>query len=224
MKIEVFRKKLEESKKIESQDINYVLSWLDKARKKISFSSQMIPLNEMINWKVSSQLIAHISGGFFSINAVRTEAGSLREVSSWDQPIFNQKEGGILAILCRIKNSEVQFLIQAKAEPGNINILQLSPTVQATYSNLNRLHNGKPTKYVEYILSKKNEVIYSAKHNEEGGRFWRKSNENRLVLSLEDDLTIDKNFYIWLNLSQLKKLALMDNILSPFVKTIISPL
>ena len=60
---------------------------------------------------------------------------------NWDQPIIIQNEKGILGILKdSVKN---KYLLQAKVEPGNKNRLQLSPTVQATKSNYQRVHGGK---------------------------------------------------------------------------------
>jgi hypothetical protein len=68
-------------------------------------------------------------------------------------------------------------------------------------------------------------IVYQSEHNEEGGRFWRKSNANILAF-LDDESVIvtDMAMYCWASLSQIKELALTDNVVSPFVKTIISPL
>jgi len=35
------------------------------------------------------------------------------------------------------------YLVQAKAEPGNYGLVSLSPSVQATFSNLERAHGGR---------------------------------------------------------------------------------
>ena len=68
-------------------------------------------------------------------------------------------------------------------------------------------------------------IVYRAEHNEEGGRFWRKSNEN-LIAFLDDERVIetDMTMFCWASLGQIKELALIDNVLSPFVKTILLPL
>ena len=68
-------------------------------------------------------------------------------------------------------------------------------------------------------------IVYRANHNEEGGRFWQKSNEN-VVAFLDDERVIETNMkmFYWASLSQIKELALMDNVLNPFVKTILMPL
>jgi len=68
-------------------------------------------------------------------------------------------------------------------------------------------------------------VIYRSKHNEEGSRFWQKSNEN-MVLSVEDAsrLVINEQVYRWASLSQIKQMILLDNIVGPYVRTVIAPL
>ena len=67
--------------------------------------------------------------------------------------------------------------------------------------------------------------VYRAEHNEEGGRFWQKSNEN-IIAFLDDESVIetDMTMFCWASLSQIRELALMDNVVSPFVKTIVAPL
>ena len=68
-------------------------------------------------------------------------------------------------------------------------------------------------------------IVYRAEHNEEGGRFWRKSNEN-IIVFVDDESVIasDMTMFCWASLGQIKELALIDNVLSPFVRTIIAPL
>jgi oxidase EvaA len=120
----------------------------------------------------------------------------------------------------------VEFLLQAKAEPGNIGILQFCPTIQSTWSNIRRAHAGKRPPMVEVLTAETGvRIVYRAEHNEEGGRFWQKSNEN-IVAFLDDERAVetDLTMFCWASVSQIKELALMDNLLSPFVKTILWPL
>ena len=67
---------------------------------------------------------------------------------------------------------------------------------------------------------------YKSSHNEEGSRFWKKSNQNQIWMCDPEALSLKYNseLFIWASLSQIKSLALMDNILNPYVKTIIAPL
>ena len=81
------------------------------------------------------------TGQFFRIEGVRVRsAPGLREISGWDQPIFTQSDGGVLALLCReTAGRGVEFLLQAKADPGNIGYLQFCPTIQSTWENIRGL-------------------------------------------------------------------------------------
>ena len=111
----------------------------------IRFSAHLIALDEVRDWSRDAQgNVRHKTGQFFGVQGVRIESGNLREVASWDQPIYTQPEGGILALLAReTRGDGVQFLLNGKPEPGNIGIIQFSPTIQSTWSNIRRAHAGR---------------------------------------------------------------------------------
>jgi len=223
-----FRERLAASRAIEPKDPAPILAWREDRRNAIQFKVDLIGLDEVRGWSRDAKgNVRHASGQFFGVEGVRIESGSLREVASWDQPIYTQPEGGILAMVAReTAGKGVEFLLQAKAEPGNIGILQFCPTIQSTWSNIRRVHAGKRPPMVEVLTAKTGvRIVYRAEHNEEGGRFWRKSNEN--IVAFLDDVGVvetDLTMFCWASASQIKELALMDNLLSPFVKTILWPL
>ncbi len=223
-----FRERLALSLARETADPQPILEWRDVRRSEIVFDAHLIPLNEVRNWHAGADGgIRHETGQFFGVEGVRIEAGNLREVRNWDQPIYTQPEGGVLAMVAReTEQAGIQFLIQAKAEPGNIGTLQLVPSIQCTWSNIRRAHQGAAPPLVELLHADSGvRWIYRAQHNEEGGRFWQKSNENAIIF-LDDEtlVTSDLSMFRWASLSQIKAMALMDNVLSPFVKTILAPL
>ena len=223
-----FRERLAASRTHEATDPQPVLDWREQRRGEITFKSELIPLSEVSGWSADEGgNVRHTSGQFFAVEGVRTEAGTLREVKSWDQPIYTQLEGGILAMVGReTPEAGVEFLLQAKAEPGNIGTLQLVPSVQCTWSNIRRAHQGSNPPLTELLQAEKGvRWVYRAQHNEEGGRYWQKSNDNA-ILFLDDPslITTSLTMFHWASLSQIKALALVDNVLSPFVKTIVAPL
>ena len=223
-----FRERLAISKAVEASDPQPIVDWREAKRKEIDFDAQLIRLDEVRGWRADEDgNIRHDSGQFFGVEGVRVQAGKLREVRGWDQPIYTQPEGGVLAMVAReTPDAGVEFLLQAKAEPGNIGTLQLVPSLQCTWSNIRRVHQGANPPLTEILHSSEGvRWVYRAEHNEEGGRFWRKSNENA-VLFLDDQslITTDLSLFHWASLSQIKSLALLDNLLSPFVKTIVAPL
>jgi oxidase EvaA len=222
-----FRERLSISAAIEANDPAPILMWRNQLCESIQFKAELIALDHVRDWlRDEGGSVRHKSGQFFGIEGVRIESGNLREVLSWDQPIYTQPEGGILALVAReTEGRGIEFLLQAKAEPGNIGTLQLCPTIQSTWSNIKRVHAGKRPPMIEVLTAPSVQIVYRAEHNEEGGRFWRKSNEN-IVVFLDDERVIetDMTMFKWASLSQIKELALMDNVLSPFVKTILAPL
>lgn len=226
--LEWFRERIVKSLAIEPKDPKPILAWRDELRGSIQFKAELIGLDELRGWSRDAQgNVRHKTGQFFGVEGVRIESGDLREVASWDQPIYTQPEGGILGLVAReAAGRGIQFLLQAKAEPGNLGVLQLCPTIQSTWSNIRRAHAGKRPPMVEVLAADKGvRIVYRAEHNEEGGRFWRKSNENIIAfVDDEDVIETDLKMFCWTSLSQIKELALIDNIVSPFVKTILAPL
>jgi len=222
-----FRGRLAASLGKEATDPQPLLDWRDARHKVVFFETELIPLKDVRDWHTDEGgNIRHKSGQFFGVDGVRTRTGG-REVSGgWDQPIFTQPDGGVLAMVARETEAEgVQFLLQARTEPGNLGPIQLAPSLQCTNSNLRRAHQGKAPPLSELLDHPHVRTVYSAEHNEEGGRFWKKSNVN-IVLFMDDPRMLDEQMdgFGWASMSQVKALALIDNVLSPYVKTILAPL
>jgi len=194
-------------------------------KKKIGhFNVKEIPFSELDQWHFNigftKHSLQHDSGKFFRIDGVRvkTNFGSLAQ---WDQPIINQQEIGILGILTKVFNGTRYYLMQAKMEPGNVNILQLSPTIQATKSNFSQVHKGKLPAYLKYFIDRsKSNIIIDQLQSEQGGRFLRKRNRN-MIIEVEDDIEILDNFF-WLTLTDIKQLLQIDNFVNMDARSVIS--
>ncbi len=221
--LKILRNKIKISSAIEPKEINYVLKWLKKRNHKSKMEVKKVNLNKLKDWHIDKGgNLSHKSGQFFGVTGIKI-FGAKREVARWDQPILTQKHGGILAILMRErKNKIIEFLLYARREPGDSN-LKLCPSFSATQSNINRAHGGKKTLLTDLIFDrKKTEIISKTIHYEEGARFWKKPNQNLLIKINEKYIkNIKGDEFIWLNLSQIKKLNLIDGVINPFVKTIL---
>ena len=124
--------------------------WFENYYKNHKYSVELIPLNKLNGWDVdpTSGNIKHSTGKFYSIEGLKVKT-SFGKTNYWEQPIINQPEIGILGFLTKTFNGLLHFLVQAKMEPGNVNSLQISPTVQATKSNYTQVHGGLKTRYLE---------------------------------------------------------------------------
>ena len=107
-----------------------------------------------LRWKVGETdengTLKHVSGRFFSIEGIQVET-DYGDIRKWTQPIINQPEIGYLGILTKEFNGILYFLMQAKIEPGNVNCVQISPTLQATKSNYLQIHKGLKPSYLDYF-------------------------------------------------------------------------
>ena len=123
-------------------NLKQIYAWIKKQKKKQKIIVKEKNISKLDLWKCNSDKIYHNSKKFFSIVGLRIISNFYKHYT-WDQPLIYQNENGILGIVRRNKNGGPEYLMQAKVEPGNINKLQISPTVQATKSNYKRVHGGK---------------------------------------------------------------------------------
>lgn len=201
-----------------------IKDWIDERRSAIKVHIEQVDLNSLKNWKIDDTLgsLVHNSGKFFSVEgvSVHTDWG---QVHSWEQPIINQPEVGILGILSKKINGVLHFLMQAKIEPGNINSVQISPTLQATKSNYTQVHKGSKPLFLDYFNGVNDvEVLLDQLQSEQGGRFLKKRNRN-IIIKIKDteDIEYSEDF-IWLTLKQIKDLLKEDNIINMDTRTVIS--
>jgi len=207
--------------KNKNDKIEDIIKWFDNKKKSYQVNTEEIGIINLDKWYVDPKTgnIHHESGKFFSIIGVKVDGANDREVHSWTQPMMKQKECGILGILCKKNDGVRHYLLQAKYEPGNTNILQLSPTLQATDSNLKRAHQGKKPIFAEYFEdSGKGKILTSVISVEDGGRFYLKTNKI-MIVEIDEELNIPENF-IWLNLYQIKKLIKKDLIINSLARSI----
>ena len=121
-----------------------------------------------------------------------------------EQPIIIQNEIGYLGIICKMVQGTMNFLMQAKIEPGNINVIQISPTIQATKSNFSKLHGGSTPAYLEYFQNAKaHTVVVDQLQSEQSSRFYKKRNRN-IILYVDGPIEV-KDSHKWMTLGQIKE-------------------
>ncbi|MFI6916933.1 NDP-hexose 2,3-dehydratase family protein [Streptosporangium sp. NPDC050284] len=198
------------------------LSWFAERTRMSGCHVDRAPLTELRGWAFDEATgnLAHESGRFFVVEGlhVHTSYGAVRE---WSQPIINQPEIGILGLLVKMVDGVPHCLMQAKMEPGNLNTMQLSPTVQATRSNYTRVHRGSRTKYLEYFTHPPaRRVLVDVLQSEQGSWFLRKRNRN-MVVQVNEDLPVSDE-HCWLSLREIRKLLRIDGLVNMDTRTVLS--
>jgi oxidase EvaA len=179
--------------------------WLDKKRRQ-PFESVIIPLDELTDpkgWLFAEDTgnLVHHTGRFFSVEGLHVRMNA----HEWWQPILVQRDIAILGIIAKEFDGVLHFLMQAKMEPGNAGLVQLSPTVQATSSCYTRVHGGNSTPYVEYFIeATQDQMLVDSLQSEQGFWFHLKRNRN-MVVEITDPVPVQDDF-CWLTLGQIRRL------------------
>lgn len=199
-----------------------LLDWINKLNKDTYVNINECNINNGTMWFYDDYNgeILNRKRSFFSINGMRYFVnGDFKG----EQPIIIQPEIGYLGIICKEINGVLNFLMQAKIEPGNVNCVQISPTIQATKSNFTRAHGGKLPAYFDYFEnSSKYNVLYDQIQSEQAGRFYKKRNRN-MIMVIEEDIEVLPNF-AWMTLGQIKCLMKIDNLVNMDTRTVLSGL
>ncbi|MEU8703283.1 NDP-hexose 2,3-dehydratase family protein [Streptomyces sp. NPDC048680] len=197
------------------------LDWLGFHRVTCGTEIRRIPFAGLDNWSFAPATgdLRHSSGAFFTVEGLHVT----RPDGAWQQPIIVQPEIGILGILAKEFDGVLHFLMQAKMEPGNPNLVQLSPTVQATRSNYTKAHGGAAVKYLEHFLEPdRDRVLTDVLQSEHGAWFYQKRNRNMIVevdagvpVQVHDD-------FAWLTLGQIVELLALDNVVNMDARTVLA--
>lgn len=194
--------------------------WLKLISEKTKVNIKHISLGECSPWYYDEDegCIRNEKGSFFKIFGAR-EYSADRLLHS--QPIIDQSEIGFLGIICCKIQGTWHYLMQAKIEPGNVNVVQLSPTLQATKSNFTRAHGGREPEFLGYFLNMKNEdIIVDQIQSEQGSRFLRKRNRNVIIKT--DEILEEGKSHRWMTLEQIKELMHYDNLVNMDTRTVLS--
>lgn len=199
--------------------IEDILMWIENKKNIQNVSIEKICLDDCKPWHYDHEkgLIKNIDDSFFQIGGIESRFNS--EIIS--QPIIIQKEIGFLGIICKKINGVWHFLMQAKIEPGNINYVQISPTLQATKSNFTKKHGGKEPLYLDIFLNmKKEDILVDQIQSEQSSRFLGKRNRNVII---KTDLDIEESpSHRWMTLKQIKDCMKINNLVNMDTRTVLS--
>src|ERR1035437_2807226 len=202
--------------------IEDIYFWLEQRNKEVNVTIERVSFKKLDKWIFDERTnnLMHETGKFFSIDGLHVKKDS-DFVTQWCQPIINQPEVGYLGIITKEFEGVLYFLMQAKIEPGNVNCVQLSPTLQATKSNYTQTHAGKVPHYLEFFQkATPDQILVDQLQSEQGARFLRKRNRN-IIIKLNENIPILED-YRRLTLGQIKKLIVSDNIINMDARTVIS--
>ena len=197
-----------------------ILDWIKERNENTYVSIRPISLEECAPWfyDEAEGCIRNKGRNFFTISGCRITD---EQGNTVDQPIIRQEEIGFLGIICREIGGVMHFLLQAKIEPGNVNCIQVSPTIQATKSNFTQKHGGRKPAYLEYFVNAgRYEIVVDQIQSEQSSRFYKKRNRN-IIIRVEEDIPVLPS-HCWMTLGQIKALMRRDNLVNMDTRTVLS--
>jgi len=128
----------------------------------------------------------------------------------------------INCIYCEKDKWRLSFLIQAKLESGNFDVLEMAPTVQCLTGNYRQTAEGA-LPFLKTVLNVQNEdIIFDTLQSEEGGRFYQEQNRNLLIKVNDDFNESIPSDYCWMTLNQLHSFLKYNNYLNIQARSLIS--
>lgn len=113
-----------------------IFTWIHEQIENVHVEVNRIPFKNLKKWTHDKKegTLRHETGDFFAISGINVQT-NWGNIPKWEQPIIKQPEIGYLGFITQEFDGILYFLMQAKIEPGNVNHVQLAPTLQATKSN-----------------------------------------------------------------------------------------
>ena len=197
-----------------------IREWINQRNQIVAVNISKIPFDQCKGWYYdnASGSIHNQSRSFFEITGLRSPSDD-----GWmiEQPVILQPEIGYLGILCKEVDGVMFFLMQAKIEPGNVNKIQISPTIQATKSNFTQKHGGVKPAYLDYFLNAdKYEIVVDQIQSEQSSRFYKKRNRN-ILIRIEEEAPVLPS-HRWMTLGEIKRLMREDNLVNMDTRTVLS--
>ena len=185
-------------------DFKTIVDWVAQKNANLRVSITKNKLTESESWFYDEEQgeIRNQTNTFFQIRGLQQYQDSNMIL---EQPVLIQDEIGYLGIICKEIDGVLQFLMQAKIEPGNVNKIQISPTIQATKSNFTQKHGGRKPAYLDYFLNARPEnIIVDQIQSEQSSRFLGKRNRN-IIITVDEDIEVLPS-HRWMTLGTIKQL------------------
>ena len=200
-----------------------IVDFIETKNRKLKVNIEKNFLEDSNFWFYDEEkgIIRNKNNSFFHIIGLREiyELNGKKQVV--EQPIIIQNEIGYLGIICKNFNGVMYYLMQAKIEPGNINKIQISPTIQATKSNFTQKHGGRRPAYIDYFINAdKYEIIVDQIQSEQSSRFYKKRNRN-IIIKVDEEIEVLPS-HRWMTMEQIKALMRIDNLVNMDTRTVLS--
>jgi oxidase EvaA len=180
-----------------------ILSWFTEAKTRCDWTARLIPLGDVADWKRTDEQIADREDRHFRIIAVDVQAAT-REVPGWNQPLLHPRGEGHAVFAVRPIDGVLHVLVQARAEFGNMDLVELAPTVHLLPG---AAVAGEAEPFGSSVLASAGaRSRFDTMLSEEGGRFYHALTRYQIVEVGADVPTEVPPNYCWMTVRQIMDL------------------
>lgn len=176
-----------------------------------------IGFDEQVSWNWQDGVLTHVSGGYFHVVGVQ------RKEPKAERLMMYQPQSALTGLLLHTKGDKLPWvLLQARAEPGNVPVVQYGPTIQSTQANYTRVHGGKPTAYLDYFFKYHPNgcLLRHSTQLDLGGRYYQKIKTHHYVTATTLPEAVDH--FVWAPLDALLPALQRDNLLNPDLRSLLA--
>lgn len=199
---------------------NKLIDWFEGKQAESTMKTEPIPLDEVGDpWGMHSGEFQRKDERFFRLTGAKILTGD-REVSTWKQPLLEELGPYGIVALVQEKVSN-QVLVTAKAEPGNDakGRVLLSPSFQASSSNLEQAHGGSKPPLAQILDMDESNNIVNVDQSQDGGRYLKKKVNVRVIQILNKESIAEhvQENQGWASLEEVKE-AILKGLCNPFLR------
>lgn len=160
------------------------------------------------DWGFRDGALQHTSGGFFSVSGFRDLRYGQQHL------LLHQPQGAVNGWVSRWFDGRRDYLVQARAEPGNVGGVQFGPTLQSTPANYLRLHGGAASSFAELFLNytPNLKAVFETQQLDQGGRYAQKTKRVGMI-ETTSETQLPMGFH-WVTAEVLTEAAGLDFLLN----------
>jgi oxidase EvaA len=139
-----------------------------QAARRAKFDLRRVNAAEAANaWCVRDGALQHHTASFFSVTGFRNNTDGTEHL------LLYQPQGAITGFATRRQDGHRLFLVQARAEPGNVDEVQFGPSLQSTPANYMRLHGGDTSPFARMFVEHGGgmKIIHETQQSDQGKRY-----------------------------------------------------
>lgn len=182
-----------------------LVAWLGARAREDALTIERLRLDELAGWSFREGRLGDEEGRYLTVLGVEVAAIE-REVPAWSQPLLHGPTEGVSGTLARVRGGALELLMQARVEPGSVDVALLAPTITADSGLRCPYERERSPLHGWFGDEPRGEVLVDCRQSLEGGRFWRTSHRYQVVRLREGDDVVAPRSHRWVALAELRRL------------------